>query len=157
MEELSKYSAGSAPFPTSFHHSQMMALIFPPSSPLTYSVMPVSFLLTRRTSSATSFAPSGALCRSGDLSSAPRAWFLPLGRFWHLSIRSFWFFCQRPIRTHLLRLLPLRVISIWLRPSGVRRFCGLCRFGLYRGLDRRLTADQLFLDPLYGPLLRGGY
>src|SRR5215204_4682868 len=48
MEELSKYSAGSAPSPTSFHHSQMMALIFPPSSPLTYSVMPASFLVASR-------------------------------------------------------------------------------------------------------------
>src|SRR5215207_10877334 len=47
MEELSKYSAGSAPSPTSFHHSQMMALIFPPSSPLTYSVMPASSLASR--------------------------------------------------------------------------------------------------------------
>src|SRR5918992_5952795 len=45
MVELFKYSAGSDPFPTSFHHSQMMALIFPPSSPLTYSVTKASSLL----------------------------------------------------------------------------------------------------------------
>src|SRR5829696_5424480 len=45
MVELSKYSAGSVSFPTSFHHSQIMALIFPPSSPLTYSVVPISILV----------------------------------------------------------------------------------------------------------------
>src|SRR5215210_4588883 len=48
MVELSKYSAGSVAFPTSSHHSQMMALIFPPSSPLTYSVVPISFLVASR-------------------------------------------------------------------------------------------------------------
>src|SRR5687767_3332572 len=48
MVELSKYSADSAPSPTSFHHSQMMALILPPSFPLTYSVMPASSLVASR-------------------------------------------------------------------------------------------------------------
>src|SRR3712207_4599796 len=48
MVELSKYSAGSVSLPTSFHHSQMMALIFPPSSPLTYSVASISFLVASR-------------------------------------------------------------------------------------------------------------
>src|SRR5918993_529146 len=59
MVELSKYSAGSVSFPTSFHHSQIMALIFPPSSPLTYSVTKASLLINRRT-----LATTGALRRS---------------------------------------------------------------------------------------------
>src|SRR5215208_1592817 len=60
MVELSKYSAGSVSFPTSFHHSQIMALIFPPSSPLTYSVTKAaSLLINRRT-----LATTGALSRS---------------------------------------------------------------------------------------------
>src|SRR5215211_4239609 len=45
MVELSKCSADPVPFPTTFHHSQMIVLIFPPSSPLTYSVMCASYPL----------------------------------------------------------------------------------------------------------------
>src|ERR671917_1567067 len=60
MVELFKYSAGSVSFPTSFHHSQIMALIFPPSSPLTYSVTKASSLLINRRTLAT----TGGLRRS---------------------------------------------------------------------------------------------
>src|SRR5829696_7957955 len=45
MVALSRYSSGSVPSLARFDHSQMMALIFPPSSPLTYSVMPLSLLV----------------------------------------------------------------------------------------------------------------
>src|SRR3712207_5367766 len=43
MVALCRWPSGSVPSLTPFDHSQMMALIFPPSSPLTYSVKSSSF------------------------------------------------------------------------------------------------------------------
>src|SRR5215212_4534205 len=74
MVELSKYSAGSVSFPTSFHHSQMMALIFPPSSPLTYSVVPISFLVasrSRRNVAASSAPPAALSCSQPHVPELP--------------------------------------------------------------------------------------
>src|SRR5918994_5822424 len=45
MVALSRYSSGSVPSLARFDHPQVMDLISPPSSPLTYSVMPVSLLV----------------------------------------------------------------------------------------------------------------
>src|SRR5215217_2437364 len=53
-------------------------------------------------------------------------------------LRPFWFLPLRPLRAHLLRLCPLWVLPVRLRPSGVRRFRRLHRFGLSRPYRRLL-------------------
>src|SRR5215212_8318944 len=53
------------------------------------------------------------------------------------SLRPFWFLPLRPLRAHLLRVLPVR-----LRPHRVRRFRRLHRFGLGRPFQRLLESRE---------------